>query len=130
MKNSSPMATTSMRDAGSTRTRREARLNERVLVQLWEPMQAPRCLLLDEPTASLDLAHQHTRNATSIRGIIIMSHPDAGVCTATGFMPYKTANANGLHLSGYLLDYPATTRLTFFGGNQDHGKEDKVLQEV
>jgi iron complex transport system ATP-binding protein len=32
----------------------------RVLAQIWEaPEQGPRYLLLDEPTANLDLAHQH-----------------------------------------------------------------------
>jgi iron complex transport system ATP-binding protein len=32
----------------------------RVLAQVWEPVDlGPRYLLLDEPTASLDLAHQH-----------------------------------------------------------------------
>src|SRR5262249_41431454 len=33
----------------------------RVMAQLWEPLPdaSPRFLLLDEPTASLDLAHQH-----------------------------------------------------------------------
>jgi iron complex transport system ATP-binding protein len=31
----------------------------RVLAQLWEPQAGPRYLLLDEPTSSLDLAHQH-----------------------------------------------------------------------
>lgn len=33
----------------------------RVLAQLWEPVApgAPRCLLMDEPTAALDMAHQH-----------------------------------------------------------------------
>jgi iron complex transport system ATP-binding protein len=31
----------------------------RVLTQLWEPTLHARYLLLDEPTASLDLAHQH-----------------------------------------------------------------------
>ena len=30
----------------------------RVLAQIWEPQAGPRCLLLDEPTSSLDLAHQ------------------------------------------------------------------------
>ena len=32
----------------------------RLMTQLWEPVEyGPRYLLLDEPTASLDLAHQH-----------------------------------------------------------------------
>lgn len=31
----------------------------RVLAQIWEPGEQPRYLLLDEPTASLDLRHQH-----------------------------------------------------------------------
>lgn len=31
----------------------------RVLVQIWESADQPRYLLLDEPTASLDLRHQH-----------------------------------------------------------------------
>ncbi|MFA5937943.1 MAG: heme ABC transporter ATP-binding protein [Sinimarinibacterium sp.] len=32
----------------------------RVLAQIWNPVElGPRALLLDEPTASLDLAHQH-----------------------------------------------------------------------
>ncbi|NKF23401.1 heme ABC transporter ATP-binding protein [Solimonas marina] len=31
----------------------------RVLAQIWEPSDAPRYLLLDEPTAHLDLAFQH-----------------------------------------------------------------------
>ena len=31
----------------------------RVLAQIWEPAGAPRLLLLDEPTASQDLAHQY-----------------------------------------------------------------------
>lgn len=30
----------------------------RVLAQIWEPQAGPRCLLLDEPTSNLDLAHQ------------------------------------------------------------------------
>lgn len=32
----------------------------RVLAQIWETSTHPRYLLLDEPTASLDLAHQHS----------------------------------------------------------------------
>lgn len=32
----------------------------RVLAQIWEAPAHPRYLLLDEPTASLDLAHQHS----------------------------------------------------------------------
>lgn len=32
----------------------------RVLAQIWETPSHPRYLLLDEPTASLDLAHQHS----------------------------------------------------------------------
>jgi iron complex transport system ATP-binding protein len=32
----------------------------RVLAQLWQPIETtPRCLLLDEPVAALDIAHQH-----------------------------------------------------------------------
>ncbi len=31
----------------------------RVLAQIWEPCGPVRCLFLDEPTSSLDLAHQH-----------------------------------------------------------------------
>ena len=31
----------------------------RVLAQIWEPTTAPRWLLVDEPTAALDLHHQH-----------------------------------------------------------------------
>ena len=31
----------------------------RVLAQIWEKTENPRCLLLDEPTSNLDLAHQH-----------------------------------------------------------------------
>jgi iron complex transport system ATP-binding protein len=31
----------------------------RVLAQIWEPSTAPRWLLVDEPTAALDLYHQH-----------------------------------------------------------------------
>jgi iron complex transport system ATP-binding protein len=44
----------------------------RVLAQLWEPCvidgrRQPRCLLLDEPTAALDLAHQHATLAAARR---------------------------------------------------------------
>lgn len=31
----------------------------RILAQIWEPTENPRYLLLDEPTSSLDLTHQH-----------------------------------------------------------------------
>jgi iron complex transport system ATP-binding protein len=37
----------------------------RVLAQLWEPQAGPRYLLLDEPTSSLDLAHQQQ----ALRGV-------------------------------------------------------------
>lgn len=38
----------------------------RVLAQIWEPVnEQPRFLLLDEPTSSLDLAHQHHTLATA-----------------------------------------------------------------
>jgi iron complex transport system ATP-binding protein len=38
----------------------------RVLAQIWEPVESgPRHLLLDEPTASLDLLHQHEVLATT-----------------------------------------------------------------
>ncbi len=54
----------------------------RVLVQIWEPLpaQEPRFLLLDEPTASLDLAHQHATLALAQRwaqhdlGVLIVLH--------------------------------------------------------
>lgn len=40
----------------------------RVLVQIWEPVElGERYLLLDEPTASLDLAHQHSLLAAARR---------------------------------------------------------------
>lgn len=40
----------------------------RVLAQIWEPLPSgPRYLLLDEPTASLDLAHQHRLMMTARR---------------------------------------------------------------
>ncbi|MEK6805523.1 MAG: heme ABC transporter ATP-binding protein [Pseudomonadota bacterium] len=40
----------------------------RVLVQIWEPVAlGERFLLLDEPTASLDLAHQHSLLTTARR---------------------------------------------------------------
>ena len=37
----------------------------RVLAQIWEPVDDNRYLLLDEPTASLDLAHQHASLAAA-----------------------------------------------------------------
>jgi iron complex transport system ATP-binding protein len=37
----------------------------RVLAQVWEPADAPRYLLLDEPTSSLDPAHQRTALAAA-----------------------------------------------------------------
>ncbi len=43
--------------SGGERTRVQL---ARVLAQIWEPVElGPRMLLLDEPTANLDLAHQH-----------------------------------------------------------------------
>ena len=32
----------------------------RVLAQIWEKLETPRYLLLDEPTSNLDIAHQHS----------------------------------------------------------------------
>lgn len=52
----------------------------RILTQLWEPAREPRYLLLDEPTASLDLAHQHTTLAlarhwsTRGTGVLVILH--------------------------------------------------------
>ena len=52
----------------------------RVLAQIWQPGDAPRYLLLDEPTASLDLAHQHDclaaarRFAATGAGILVVLH--------------------------------------------------------
>jgi len=52
----------------------------RVLVQLWEAADTPRYLLLDEPTASLDLAHQHTTLALARHwsargaGVLVILH--------------------------------------------------------
>lgn len=54
----------------------------RVLVQLWEalPGAEPRWLMLDEPTASLDLAHQHASLALARRwagqgvGVLVVLH--------------------------------------------------------
>lgn len=51
----------------------------RVLAQIWEPLPtaAPRYLLLDEPTAALDLAHQHLilqqAKALSQRGVGVIA---------------------------------------------------------
>lgn len=49
----------------------------RVLAQIWEPVDlGPRLLLLDEPTANLDLAHQHhclrIARAFAARGVAVM----------------------------------------------------------
>ena len=53
----------------------------RVLAQVWEPVpEGPRYLLLDEPTASLDLAHQHAclaaarRFAADGNGVAVVLH--------------------------------------------------------
>ena len=53
----------------------------RVLAQVWEPLaEGPRYLLLDEPTASLDLAHQHACLGTARRfaaqgnGVAVVLH--------------------------------------------------------
>ncbi|MGE5145493.1 MAG: heme ABC transporter ATP-binding protein [Candidatus Eiseniibacteriota bacterium] len=54
----------------------------RVLAQIWEPPAdgAPRYLLLDEPTSSLDLAHQHETLAVARRlagqgvGVVAVLH--------------------------------------------------------
>ena len=53
----------------------------RVLAQVWEPVaEGPRYLLLDEPTASLDLAHQHASLAAARRfaaqgnGVAVVLH--------------------------------------------------------
>lgn len=50
----------------------------RVLAQIWEPVElGPRLLLLDEPTASLDLAHQHhclrVARAFAERGVAVLA---------------------------------------------------------
>lgn len=52
----------------------------RVLAQIWETPAHPRYLLLDEPTASLDLAHQHSclrlarRFAAEGTGVLLVLH--------------------------------------------------------
>lgn len=52
----------------------------RVLAQIWEAQAHPRYLLLDEPTASLDLAHQHSclrlarRFAAEGTGVLLVLH--------------------------------------------------------
>ena len=52
----------------------------RVLAQIWEPTHHPRYLLLDEPTASLDLAHQHSclhlarKFAQAGAGVLLVLH--------------------------------------------------------
>jgi iron complex transport system ATP-binding protein len=54
----------------------------RILVQIWDPLpeREPRFLLLDEPTASLDIAHQHATLALARRwarhdlGVLVVLH--------------------------------------------------------
>lgn len=52
----------------------------RVLAQIWDASNHPRYLLLDEPTASLDLAHQHIclkiarRFAANGVGVLLVLH--------------------------------------------------------
>lgn len=52
----------------------------RVLAQIWEVGDHPRYLLLDEPTASLDLAHQHSclaiarKFAAGGTGVLLVLH--------------------------------------------------------
>lgn len=52
----------------------------RVLAQIWETPAHPRYLLLDEPTASLDLAHQHSclkiarQFAANGTGVLLVLH--------------------------------------------------------
>lgn len=53
----------------------------RILVQVWEPVNfGPRYLLLDEPTANLDLSHQHSclqsaKNFTAQNaGVLVVVH--------------------------------------------------------
>lgn len=83
----------------------------RVLAQVWTPSPlGARYLLLDEPTASLDLAHQHTCLATARR----FCTQDAGVLTV-------------LHDPNLALAYADQVTLLCCGETIAQGEPQKVL---